>query len=209
VPHVVSTNDSYFNSVIGLPEKHENGKFTGKHGRYNSTALREPIHQEILLKRYTLLPFTIAPGGQIGPLAATSLWPHSHQPITTIHSTNRSTTNLSLPLANQLFNTSSAAYSNFGLLRKANIGWNKEHKFQWFARSHTAMLPSHWASKVFNQNLTLAFSKHIQTSISKLNQQPSPSSRKFLNTAALTRQYPKSTIATSSAYFIAFTLTGS
>jgi hypothetical protein len=102
MPHVVTTNDSYLTSVIGLHEKHENSKFTGKHGRYNSTALREPILQEILLKRYTLLPFTIDPGGQIGPLAATFLWPHLHQPTTTIHSTNRSTTNLSLPLANQL-----------------------------------------------------------------------------------------------------------
>ena len=106
-----------------------------------SLALRGPILQEILEKRFALLPFTIDPGGQIGPLAATFLWPNAKRPNTTIYSTNRSTNNLSHPLAKQLCQTSITAYSNIGLLRKADLGWKKEHS-QWFTRSYTVTLPS-------------------------------------------------------------------
>jgi hypothetical protein len=55
-------------SICRLHERHEHDKFTGKHGRYNSLAFRGPILQEMLEQRYTVLPFTIDPVGQLGQL---------------------------------------------------------------------------------------------------------------------------------------------
>jgi hypothetical protein len=45
-------------------------------------------------------------------------------------------------------------------------------------------LPSHWASQVISQNITLAFSRYIQSSISKLTAHTSSRTHKPLNTAA-------------------------
>jgi hypothetical protein len=87
--------------VVHLHETHENSKFTGKYS-YNCTQSRTPILQQILNKRYTLLPFTIYPGGQIGPLATTFLWSTPHQPSICIKLNQRSLTNLTHPLAKDL-----------------------------------------------------------------------------------------------------------
>jgi hypothetical protein len=152
----------------------------GKHGRYNSTQLRVPILQEIPDKRYTLLPFTFDPARQIGPLAASFLWSSSKSPSTILKSTNRTSTNLTIPLAQELHDISIRAYTHLGFLHKADIGWCKEHHNQWFTRSSTATLPSHWATQVIGQNLTIALSKHIQTSISKTGHTPLTHSHRLL-----------------------------
>jgi hypothetical protein len=97
------------------------------------------------------------------------------------------------------------AYSNVGLLQKADLIWKKEHS-QWFTRSFTATLPSQWASQVLSQNLTLASFKHIQSSISKITTHKSSGSHDILNTAAIAPRYIRSTYALSSAYFVASAL---
>jgi hypothetical protein len=97
------------------------------------------------------------------------------------------------------------AHSNDGLFRKADLGWRKEHS-QWFTRSFTATLPSQWASQVISQNIALAFSKHIQSSISKITTHKSSRTHNTLNTAAIAPRCTRSTYALSLAYFVASAL---
>jgi hypothetical protein len=139
------TRDSLKTSVVHLHEKHENSKFMAKHGRYKSTQLRVPILQEILDKRYTLLPFTFYLGGQIGPLAATFLWSSSKSPSTCLKSTTRTSTNLTVPLAKKPHDISIGAYTRLGFLQKADIGWSKQHHNRWFTNSSKSLgNTSHW-----------------------------------------------------------------
>jgi hypothetical protein len=181
----------------------------GKHGRYTSTHTRDLTTQEIINQIYVLLPFTFDPGGQIGPLATTFLWPNSNRPTTSTQSSNCSTTHiLNHSTADQLFqtSTSTSSYSNFGLLRKADLGWKKEHQNIWFTRSYTATLPSQWTSQVLRQNFTIASAKHIQTSISHISNQHTTSKHNRLNTATIIPRYMHSTYALSSAFNIASAL---
>jgi hypothetical protein len=57
-----------------------------------------------------------------------------------------------------------------------------------------------------HQNPTLAFSKHIQSSIYKITTHKSSRSHNTLNTAAIAPRYTRSTYALSSAYFVASAL---
>jgi hypothetical protein len=199
-------HDSLTTPVVHLHIKHENNKFTGKHGRYNSTQLRSSIQQEILDICYVLLPFTFDPGGQIGPLATSFLWSSFKSPSTCLSSKIWPSTNLTTSLAQDLHDISIKAYTHLGFLQKADIGWPKEHHNQWFTRSYTATLPSYWATQVISQNLTMALLKHIQSLMSKIRYIHPSQSHRLLHAATSAPRFKHSTFACSSAYCVASAL---
>jgi hypothetical protein len=88
-------------------------------------------------------------------------------------------------------------------LRKADIGWRKEHSNLWFTRYYSAILPSQWAMEVISQNFTIAIAKHIQTSISHISEQHPTSKHTKLNTATIAPGYMHSSYALSPAFYIA------
>jgi hypothetical protein len=190
------TNDSYLLPVIRHHEYFENRKFVGRH-RLKST--RDTVLQELLSQNYGLLPITMDPGGQLGPLSSKFLWKSSHAPTTVINSPERSLRGLSFEAATNLANRSASAFNAFALFQRANAGWKHSHHDQWFTRSYTAITPSQWGIQVLSQNILLAIASHIQIATARFTSRTASRPPKLL-TASIAPRLARPTFALPSIY---------
>ena len=128
---------------------------------------------------YLLVPVTVDPMGQLGPLAANLFWAPSTMPTTCLPCsdppqqgglTSHASTNL----------RDKATQNPVHLLTRATKEWNKTHQNTppllrpWFAPHYTTTTPRQWGTQVLSHNITFAITRHLQASLNRLPQSGAP-----------------------------------
>jgi hypothetical protein len=183
-PTLAALDDPFLTSVVQHHEHGENKKFLGIHStnRPPSAVIAAILHQP-----YCLVPCTIDPGGQFGPLTSSLLWPRKRHPSAILPPSNvRSIRGLPparVP-ANNAASLASRSLLNLGILPKADQGWREAHGDHfWFTRDYSATLP--WAQQILGQDLLVGLASHIDIGLSRALPISTRSiQRPFLQTAA-------------------------
>jgi hypothetical protein len=145
-------------------ERHENSKF-----RRPNDKQPQQILQNILDRQFLLLPFTVDPGGCLGPMATSFFWrKHPRYPSLLRPSSyaTRPKQHLNLPQA-ELLCKQTLDNSPQAILSSADQGWKDAHGDAYFTNNHKT--PSIWATQTLGHNLNLALSLHIQEMLSNLH----------------------------------------
>jgi hypothetical protein len=195
-PPLAALDDLFLTFVVQHHEIGENKKFLG-------LRLPDAVTAAILHQRYCLVPCTIYPGGQFGPLTSSLLWSSKRHPTAILPlSANRSTRGLPpvrLP-ANAAATLASASLLSLDILPNADYTWRETHGLHlWFTRDYSATLPS---QQVLGHNPLLGLSSHLDIALS--NTQPvstRPIQHRHLQTAATIPCVLRFTYALPSAFF--------
>jgi hypothetical protein len=154
-------DDPFLTSIVQHLEHVENRKFIGRHSTTRPTDAVAAA--AILIQHYCLVPCTIHPGGQLGPLTSSLLWPRKRHPTANfppyplIH----------LP-ANAAASLASRSFLNLVVLPKADQGWREAHDDHfWFTRDGFATLPSHWVQQVLDHNLLVGLTSQLDIGLSR------------------------------------------
>ena len=142
-------------------ERHENAKFR-RNGSVDAARLQL---QAMLRRKLLFVPFTVDPGGRIGPLAQQLLYPRNKSYPQPEPSSTRTSTALSLQEARQLCQDTLKS-SPTAILAKADQGWRDLHGETPFHPN--AALPSQWAHQTLALNITIALTLHLEQALSKL-----------------------------------------
>jgi hypothetical protein len=134
-PTLAALDNPSLTSVVQLHEHAENKKCLGRH---STNRPADAVTAAIVHQRYCLVPFTIDPGGQLGPLTSSLLWPRKRHPAAILPPSHARSIR-GLPPARIPANTAA---------------WREAHGDHfWFTRNYSATLPSHWAQQVLGHNL--------------------------------------------------------
>jgi hypothetical protein len=203
-PTLAALDDPFLTSVVQHHEHGENKKFVG-----SNCANRPPdaVTTAILHQRYCLVPCTIDPFGQFGPLTSSLLWPRKRHPPAILPPSSHIRSIRGLPPArvpaNNAASLASRSLLNLGILRKADQGWREVHgDHLWFTRDYSATLPSHWAQQVLGQNLLVGLASHLDIGLSRALPVSTRSiQRSLLQTAASVPRVLRPNYALASAFF--------
>ena len=136
-----------------------------------SSRARDAIPRELLRHGYLLLPATVDPGGQLGPLLTHFLWQAGRRPLPGLPCPAPVRILSASPSATQLRAQAHALLTKVGLFQKSDRAWRLANPARSFSPSHH--LPSHWASQVLGHNVTVSMALHLQLAIAW--SQPLPS----------------------------------
>ena len=175
----------------------------------------------LLAHHYTIIPFTIDPFGQLGPIMTDFLFGGPRTPIgeptgrppgisLPIRTEHRSSINLTSPQARTMRDRALASSRTCNLLSQADNGFTESQgKLAWYTDSYTATRPTHWAKQYIGHNIILALTHHLSKSISWTHPLAPPSPTTLLHCAGLRPRSTRPSLALSSAYntFFEFGLT--
>ena len=202
-PTLAALDDPFLTSVVQHHEHGENQKFLGRH-----SANRPPdaVTAAILHQRYCLVPCTIDPGGQFGPLTSSLLWSRKRHPSAILPLSHARSIHGLPPAripANHAASLASRSLLNLGLLPKADQGWREAHGDHfWFTRDYSATLPSHWAQQILGHNLLVGLASHLDIGLSRALPVSTRSiQRPFLQTAAAVPRVLRPNYALPTAFF--------
>jgi hypothetical protein len=159
--------DPYLTHVTEHHEFYENLKFTG---RRRSDIPTGAATDAILRQHYSLIPITLDPCGQLGPLTSHFLWDRGRCPSTALplRSNSRSTRGLSTPPATQAANLA-LGLTSLSLFRQADSHFRESSPHEWYTRHWSATTPSQWAIQLIAFNITHALASHAALAVSDLN----------------------------------------
>jgi hypothetical protein len=154
-------------SLAAHHEEYENHKFCRREPKAEAIS----IMTDMQLNRQQLLPITVDPGGNFGPLATKLFWGSDNSTVTTRlqpsawdERTKKTLTNRNISQS-MLKNT--LEHSPTNLLHRADKGWKIQQGGLPFTRHDDT--PGNWGHHVISHNTTLAMTLHLQQALSALN----------------------------------------
>ena len=168
----VTQLDSY-NSTTANTQKHhmhhEYTKFRLKDNKH-SNVTADQIAQEMIQKKYRLLPFSVDHLGSLGNIAMdfliAQMKPDANgKYIDCIQPTHYSNRQTSVSIKN-LIDMSLRSARDKNLLHRATKNWTTKFGSKWFTNSYHAQTPAQWAKQVLGNTFSLHSSKHILRAMS-------------------------------------------
>ena len=163
IPPTITANAPLsFTEATHLTDNHhrkfEYNKFRLKDNKH-SNVTADQIAQEMINKRYRLLPFTIDHLGRIGPMADDYLYSNIQQDGPILHTDyiNRQTsTHISLLMQMSL---RKARQNN--ILNRATKNWKLSFGDKWYTNTYHAQTPGQWSKQVLGNTFSIHSAKHI------------------------------------------------